>query len=96
MPEIERWGIAANVKEVDGALRVGAKVFVCSQPGDGERVQVHGRSIGGRPIVKWIPIKRLENFRPGMLSPNDQDALYWPTKDEATAVLRRIYFGKIT
>jgi hypothetical protein len=54
--------IIANVKE-DKAFRNGAKVYLLNGRQSSNSVEVHGISKGGRKINKYIPYKRLENFR---------------------------------
>lgn len=54
--------IIANVKS-DKALRTGAKVYLLNANQGADHVEVHGISKSGRRINKYLPYKRLENFR---------------------------------
>lgn len=56
------WGVIANIRG-DKVLREGARVRVGWRTGEAEHIQVCGRSLGGRVVTKWAPIKRLSNFR---------------------------------
>lgn len=56
------YGIAANVI-ADSSLRRGAKVFILTVNGDAEKPLVYGLARDGKMIHKFIPYKRLKNFR---------------------------------
>lgn len=65
MSDEDLFAVVANLREADGALRVGAKCWLIGgENGDGgERRMWSGLSIGGRRITKWAPTKRFQNFR---------------------------------
>lgn len=56
------YGIVANVLS-DRALRTGAKVLLVHVNGDAEHPIVIGLSKSGHNILKYIPYKRLINYR---------------------------------
>lgn len=57
---LQNWAVAANVIS-DRLFRPGAKVLWCH--GDSDSLCVTGLSRGGRRIQKWLPLKRLRDFR---------------------------------
>jgi hypothetical protein len=60
--EPDVFGIVANVLS-DKHLRIGGKVWIQQTNGGAEMVKVSGLSHGGRRIYKYVPLKRLSNFR---------------------------------
>lgn len=58
-----RYVIVANVALPDSCLRLGARVVVCSIPGNPERCRVRGLSRGGRRVTKYTRTRGLKNFR---------------------------------
>jgi hypothetical protein len=58
------YAIVANVSGADSCLRLGARVVVCSIPGNPAHVVVRGLSRGGRAVTKWVASSRLSNLRP--------------------------------
>lgn len=82
----KEWGIVANV-QADKALRIGAKVTILESHGDASQVKVRGCSKSGRVIEKYIPFKRLKNFRAAWIPEKLRDEIHhwhkFETKDKA-------------
>ena len=83
------WVIVANVIE-DPLLRRGAKVYLIQWHGSADNVQVIGLSRGGRRITKYIPFKRLRNFRPGWAPPYVDSYFDYDEKEKAGEVARQL------
>jgi hypothetical protein len=77
------YGLVANVIS-DNALRNGALVHLFYRKDGEPRVFVSGLSKGGRRIEKWIPYKRLKNYRAKSLSEYVQERtnLYFMSEDK--------------
>lgn len=91
------FGIVANV-ESDRILRTGAKVWVCYCNGDAEKPRVVGLNKGGRVTEKYIPYKRLTNFRAAWIPEHLRSLVHWQfaSKDEAAghaAALSKMWEG---
>lgn len=71
------YGLVANVVS-DHALRTGARVWIYGWNGDAENAQVRGLAKSGRPITKYIKLKRLERFRAAWI-PDGQRRNVWAT-----------------
>jgi len=72
MENTGEFGICCNIAEPDSCLRLGSKAWVAmSDGGNGfERVPIVGRTRGGRLVHKWVPLRRLYNFRPAFVQPH--------------------------
>lgn len=79
--------IVANVKS-DRALRTGARVWVSHCNGDASHPYVMGLNKSGRFIRKFIPYKRLKNFRAAWIPEHLRGEIrrFWDKKEEATAI----------
>lgn len=78
------YGIVANVIS-DRILRTGAKVWVHRCNGDAAHPFVSGVSKGGRLVGKYIPYKRLTNFRSAWVPPNLRERVSWRWDTRADA-----------
>lgn len=74
LPEMNEFGVIANVIEDDKVLRFGARVVIVGEwtGGGCERVRVDGMSKAGRSIRKYVPIRRLGTFRASWLHENER------------------------
>lgn len=82
----DAFGIAANVTRPDSCLRLGAKVWIESIPGNPDNMRVRGLSRGGRRIEKWVNAKHsLGNFRVAWMPPKAR--LFCPTFPTREAAL---------
>jgi hypothetical protein len=96
--------IVANVAS-DKVFRLGAKVYILRANQQADSAEVTGLSRSGRRIRKFIPYKRLENFRAAWVPPHMQEgkapyswsvASWWHEKTDAQDVadkLREIWTG---
>lgn len=84
------YGVVANVLS-DRALRTGGKVWILMTNGGAENVYVHGSSKSGRVISKYIPLKRLRNFRSAWIPSHiaTMTSLAFVQRDEASAIASR-------
>lgn len=80
------FGIVANVLS-DKHLRIGGKVWIQQINGDAEQVKVYGLSQGGRRIAKYVPLKRLTNFRAKWIpeAQRERNGLTFTEKEKAEA-----------
>lgn len=83
------YAVIANVVS-DGILRTGARVWILYHHGDAEIARVRGCSKGGRVVNKYIPYKRLKNFRAAFVPEHLRDRFehhyLFETKEEADGV----------
>lgn len=78
------FGVIANVVD-DSILRRNAKVWILFCNGDAENPQVKGLSIHGRSIIKFIPYKRLTNFRSAYIPIHLRDNIIWSFNEKEKA-----------
>lgn len=87
------YGIVANVKKTDRALRTGARLWIIMTNGFGERVLVSGISRGGRTIEKYVAVKSLENLRPAWVpDPMRERICFMGDRDYVQAEIDRLTF----
>jgi hypothetical protein len=81
------YGIVANVIS-DRVLRTGAKVWIHYVNGDAANPYVSGVSKGGRLVGKYIPFKRLTNFRSAWVPPNLRERVMrqWENRADAEQI----------
>jgi len=83
------YGIVANVLN-DRILRTGAKVWLKDINGDAERQLVEGLNKSGRTVEKYIPRKRLGNYRAAWIPEHLREGISWKhrfaTREEAEKV----------
>lgn len=64
--------IVANIKS-DRVFRTNAKVYILSANQGANSADVSGLSRGGRRVRKFVPYKRMENFRAAWVPPHMQE-----------------------
>lgn len=76
----KEFGVVANIEVTDRILRNGTKVWLIGGTGgEGwDRFVVHGLSRSPRRIEKWIPTKRLSNFRAAWMPPHIREKFPHP------------------
>lgn len=90
--------IVANVVS-DKVFRVGAKVYIVRANQGADNAEVIGLSRGGRRVNKYIPYKRLTNFRAAWVPPYLQEGkapfswaigCWWHDKTDAQEVADKL------
>ena len=82
MSELNEFAIVANVVETDKIFRTGAKVTVQWLCHDGS-LYCKGLSRSGRVVTKWVPLTRLDNFRPAWCAPRSRSQTVTYTRTNA-------------
>ena len=82
-----RYVIVANVALADSCLRMGARVVVCSIPGNPDRVRVRGLTRGGRRVTKYTRLKGLSNIRTAWEHDPYDEWLMFATEADAERVI---------
>lgn len=82
-----RYVIVANVALPDSCLRMGARVVVCSVPGNPESVRVRGLTRGGRRVTKYTRLRGLTNLRAAWEHDPRDEWMMFATKADAERVI---------
>ena len=81
------YGIACNINDSDSCLRMGSLAWIGGfNDGDWDRHRLVARTRGGRIVEKWVPTKRLTNFRVKWIPPHLKDRIWcYGTREEMEA-----------
>lgn len=87
----DRYVIVANVALADSCLRMGARVVVCSVPGNQKNVRVRGLTRGGRRVTKYTRLRGLKNFRAAWeYDPHDEWMMFASKADAERVIADRL------